>query len=310
MYGASGFPERQVIVTQPILFDRTLLRQRRSRAAAGFQESAFLKDEVAIRLIERLNEINRNFPVVADLGCHSGGLGRLMASELHPQSLISIDLSSAMARQASGYTIVASEEALPLKPAGFDLITSALSLHWVNDLPGTLSQIFQALQPDGLFLAALFGGETLFELRHCLMEAELAVTGGASPRISPFTDIKTGGALLQRAGFALPVADIERIDIEYSSPLKLLADLRAMGETNALMDRHKAPMRRAMLMQAMALYQEKFTKPGGRVAASFDVLWLTGWHPHASQQKPLKPGSGKISLADTLAPKGDRANEE
>ena len=297
-------------MTPPKLFDRDLLRQRRDRAAAGFADFSFLKEEVSVRLVERLSEIKRSFPVVADLGCHSGSLGRLLTAELQPERLLSMDLSAAMVGQALGARLVASEEILPLKPASFDLITSAASLHWVNDLPGTLSQIYQALKPDGLFLAALIGGETLRELRHCLMEGELAVTGGASPRISPFIDVQAGGALLQRAGFTLPVADIERIEIDYSSPLKLLGDLRAMGETNVLTERHKTPLRRAVLMKAMALYQEKFGNGEGRVPATFDILWLTGWHPHESQQKPLKPGSGKISLTEALAPKADPASEE
>ena len=201
------------------------------------------------------------------------------------------------------------EERLAAEPEGFELVTSVLSLHAVNDLPGVLVQARRALKPDGLFLAALFGGETLTELRQSLAVAEIDVCGGISPRVAPFGDVRDLGGLLQRAGFALPVADIERTVVRYGDFSSLVRDLRAMGETNALVERSRKPMRRAMLAAAMAYYAANFADPDGKLRATFDIVYLTGWSPHESQQQPLKPGSAKSRLAEALGTEERNAGE-
>jgi SAM-dependent methyltransferase len=195
---------------------------------------------------------------------------------------------------------VADEEALPFAEGSFDLVASALSLHWTNDLPGVLVQIRRALAPDGLLLAALVGGQSLNELRTALTSAEAELTGGASPRVAPFADVRDLGQLLQRAGFALPVTDLEPIIVRYSSMFALMRDLRAMGATNALTERSRVPLRRAVLMRAAEIYADRFADPDGRIRATFDIIWLSGWAPHESQQKPLAPGSARMRLADAL----------
>src|SRR5512135_2761842 len=215
-------------------FDRRLLRLRRDRAAGGLAAHGFLFREVAERLIERLDDIKRQFPLALDLGCHSGEVRQALQSRRDVESLVQCDLSSAMARQAggnSGRALAADEEALPFAAASFDLVLSSLSLHWVNDLPGALFQIRQILKPDGLFLAAMLGGGTLAELRSALVEAELEAQGGAGSHVAPFADVRDAGNLLQRAGFALPVADAETIIVTYPDVFALIRDLRGMGET-------------------------------------------------------------------------------
>jgi SAM-dependent methyltransferase len=197
-------------------------------------------------------------------------------------------------------SMVADEEALPFAGNSFDLIVSALSLQWANDLPGALVQIRRALKPDGLFLAALVGGQSLAELRTALTSAEAELTGGASPRVAPFADVRDLGRLLQRAGFALPVTDVEPITVRYASMFALMQDLRAMGATNALSERSRVPLRRAVVLRAAEIYAERFADPDGRVRATFDIVWLSGWAPHESQQKPLAPGSARMRLADAL----------
>ena len=192
----------------------------------------------------------------------------------------------------------ADEEYLPYLPGSLDLVLSNLSLHWVNDLPGCLAQIKHCLKPDGLFLSALFGGETLHELRTCLMEAEMTVRGGASPRISPFVEVRDAGSLLQRAGFALPVVDIDRITVTYENAFKLLAELKGMGEANILRKRSRSLTTARIMMECAKLYQEKFADARGRITVTFDIVYLMGWSPHESQQKPLKPGQGKVSMTD------------
>jgi SAM-dependent methyltransferase len=205
-----------------------------------------------------------------------------------------------MLRRAQGPRIVADEARLPLADESVDLVVSALSLHWVDDLVGAMIQIRRALKPDGLFLGALFGGATLTELRQCLTEAEVDLTGGAGPRVSPFLDAYDGAALLQRAGFALPVSDVDTLTVRYDHPLKLLADLRAMGETSVLHDRPGRPLTRRVLARACELYAERFASPDGRVTATFEIVTLTGWAPHPDKQQPLRPGSAKMRLADAL----------
>lgn len=251
-------------------------------------------------MCDRLLDVTRRFPLALDLGCHTGALGRQLAGRGGIERLVQCDLSLPMAQRAGGEAVVGDEEALPFASKTFDLVLSNLSLHWVNDLPGALVQINHALKPDGLFLATMLGGETLNELRRCFIEAELSEEGGAGPRVSPFADVRDAGALLQRAGFALPVVDFDIITVTYAEPLKLLADLRGMGETNATLARRRNTTRRGTVMKAMELYRERFAEADGRVKATFQVLTLTAWRPHESQQKPLARGSGKASLADTL----------
>lgn len=256
----------------------------------------------------------REFPVAVDLGARDGAFAAaLAASDARPRVpfLIETDLSAAMLAGRPGPRVQVDEEALPFADESLDLVVSTLALHWVNDLPGALIQIRRALRPDGLFLGAMLGGATLTELRQVLTEAEAEITGGAGLRVSPFADTFDAAGLLQRAGFALPVADIDRVRVRYSHPLKLIADVRAMGEANALTDRARRPLSRAVLARACELYAARFAEPDGRVVATFDIITLTGWAPHPDQQKPLRPGSAKMRLADALGtveqPAGDRA---
>lgn len=209
---------------------------------------------------------------------------------------MTLDLAPAFA----GSGVVGDEEHLPFRNQSFDLVFSPLSLHWTNDLPGALIQLRRALKPDGLLLAAMFGGGTLHELRQSLMAAELEVEDGVSPRVSPFAEIRDAGGLLQRAGLALPVADMDTITVTYEHPLKLLADLRGMGEQNCIIERRRSFMRRQTLMRAMEIYLERYSLPDGRVSATFEVIYLTGWSPHESQQQPLRPGQATSRLADAL----------
>ena len=199
--------------------------------------------------------------------------------------------------------LVVDEERSPFKPESFDLAVSALSLQAVNDLPGTLAQIRRSLKPDGLFLGALLGGQSLQELRRVLAEAEADLTGGASPRVAPFSDLRDLGGLLQRAGFALPVTDLDRVTVRYDTLFGLTRDLRAMGLTSSLAGRTRRPARRTLFLRAAELYSERFADPDGRLRATFDIVWLSGWAPHESQQKPQKPGSARMRLADALGVK-------
>lgn len=282
------------------IFDRNLIRRRRQRSARRFGEFNFLKSEIASRLADRLDDITRNFSSALDLGCHDGQLARRLQKGGKVDFLIQCDSAFEHAAAAGGVGVVADEEFLPLRAESLDLITSALSLHWVNDLPGSLVQIRHALRPDGLFLAALFGGETLKELRQAFTQAELAVEGGVSPRISPFLDIRDAGSLLQRAGFALPVADTDTVTVDYADAFALMHDLRGMGETNAMHERRQGFSRKETLFAAAEAYRDMFATEDGRVPATFQIVYLTGWAPHESQQKPLRPGSAKIRLADAL----------
>jgi SAM-dependent methyltransferase len=213
---------------------------------------------------------------------------------------VAADAIPASGGAVASKSVVADEEALPFCDAAFDLVVSALALQFVNDLPGVLVQIRHALKPDGLFLAALIGGETLTELRQSFAEAESDVEGGASPRVAPFADLRDLGGLLQRAGFALPVADADRVSVRYDSAFALMHDLRRMGATNALVDRRRAPLKRTTLMRMAEIYARRFSDNDGRIRATFEVLWLSGWAPHPGQQQPLRPGSAKTRLADAL----------
>ncbi len=293
------------------VFDRATVRRHRDRAAAGLEGHDFLLREVGERLADRLDDITRRFPVALDLGCHGGELGRLLNGRGGIETLVQCDLSPQMARRAGALSLAADEEFLPFAGQCFDLIMSCLSLHWINDLPGALVQIRRALRPDGLFLAAMLGGNTLEELRAALAEAEIAGEGGLSPRVSPFADVRDAGDLLQRAGFALPVVDSDTITVSYGDPAGLMTDLRGMGETNAVAERRKSWTRRATLEAAADAYREMFGDPAGRVPATFHVITLTAWAPHPSQQKPLRPGSAKTRLAEALGtaeiPAGEKA---
>jgi SAM-dependent methyltransferase len=280
----------------PILFDRALQRRRLQRAhRSGFLD--LLVARAAEELADRLTAIMRDFPVAADIGTPTDAGYRVLAA--HPRVGDALRAAPALIHGDSRH-LVADEEALPFGHGRLSLITSLLALQNLNDLPGALAQIRRALAPDGLLIAALFGQGTLKELRAALAEAESELTGGISPRVAPFADVRDLGGLLQRAGFALPVTDVDSVTLRYSHPLALMQDLRAMGLTNSLAERLKGPTRRTLILRACEIYAARFADPDGRVRASFDIIWLTGWAPHESQQKPLKPGSAKARLADAL----------
>lgn len=286
----------------PRLFDRDLHRRRLGRAAAGYAAADFLKRRAAEDAVARLEAIMRRFPLAVDLGARNGAFARaLAASDARGKIdlLIETDLAAAMLARP-GARVVADEERLPFAPGSLDLVVSTLALHWTNDLVGALVQARRALRPDGLLIGAFLGGATLTELRQALLAAEEELSGGASLRVSPFADAPDAGALLQRAGFALPVADVDRVTVRYAHPLELLRDLRAMGETNVLTLRPRAPMTRRLLGRALELYAERFSEADGRVKATFEIITVTGWAPHEGQQKPLKRGSAKMRLADAL----------
>jgi SAM-dependent methyltransferase len=295
-------------MSAPRVFDRDLLRRRRRRAGARGPET-FLIDRVADDLAERLDAVLRRFERAVDLGTPGGALRRALAGRVG--TLIAVDSIAEGLDGYAGPRLVADEEALPFADASLDLVVSALALQWVDDLPGTLLQVRRALKPDGLLLAALVGGDSLTELRDSFAAAESEIDGGVSPRVAPFVDTREAGALLQRAGFALPVVDVERITVRYASPFGLMQDLRRMGATNVLVERRRTPLRRATLMRMAELYAARHCDPDGRVRASFDIVWLSGWAPHASQQQPLAPGSAKARLADALntteIPTGEKA---
>jgi NADH dehydrogenase [ubiquinone] 1 alpha subcomplex assembly factor 5 len=300
-----------VTVPDPLLvFDRDVLRLRRERAARRWDRQAFLKREIAERLVERLADVRRTFPLALDLGCHGDEVGEALGDSKNVGRLVRCDLGIGFARHARGPVLVADEEALPFAAASIDLVLSAMDLHWVNDLPGTLIQIGRILKPDGLFLGAMLGGATLWQLRQSLAAAESEIEGGLSARVSPFADLRDAAGLLQRAGLALPVADSETIEVEYDDALSLMRELGAMGEANLVRGRRAGLARRATLQRAAAIYAERFARPSGRIAASFEVLFLHGWAPHASQPKPLKPGSAARRLADALGSVEQSAGEK
>jgi SAM-dependent methyltransferase len=287
----------------PRLFDRALHRKRLDRAAGESAGADFLQRRAALDLTERLEGIMRDFPLAVDLSARSGAFREaLTQSEAATRVglLVEADLSPAMLSGRASPRVALDEERLPFAPASLDLMVSTLGLHWTNDVVGALIQIRRALKPDGLFLGALLGGATLTELRQALTQAEVEMLGGAGSRVSPFADSRDAAGLLQRAGFALPVADVDRVSVSYEHPLKLLADLRAMGETNVLAERHPKPLTRALLARMSEIYVEQFAGPDGRVPATFEIVTLTGWAPHESQPQPLQPGSAKMRLADAL----------
>lgn len=287
----------------PRLFDRALHRKRLDRAARSFAQADFLHRRAALDLAERLAVIMRDFPRAVELSARRGALRAALAetgAEARVGLLIETDLSSAMLGARTGVRLVLDEAQLPFAAQSLDLVVSTLGLHWTNDVVGALIQIRRALRPDGLFLGAFLGGATLTELRQSLTAAEAEILGGAGSRVSPFAQIADCAGLLQRAGFALPVADVDRVSVTYEHPLALLADLRRMGETNVLAERHPKPLTRALVARACELYAARFSGPDGRIRATFEIITLTGWAPHESQPKPLRPGSARTRLAEAL----------
>jgi len=271
--------------TAPILFDRALLARRQHRAAS-LGPASFLLDRVGNDMVERLAAVMRDFRDVADIWTPGEGL----------QSWLRERVGSLM-RIAPGNS---ARELLPLTAESLDLAVSALAFQFVNDLPGVLTQIRHALRPDGLLLAAMIGGDTLTELRQSFAAAEVEREGGISPRVAPFADLRDLGGLLQRAGLALPVTDVDRIVVRYETAFALMQDLRRMGATNILIERRRAPTRRTTLLRMAQIYGERFADPDGRIRATFDVIWLSAWAPHEGQQKPLRPGSAKASLEEAV----------
>jgi SAM-dependent methyltransferase len=281
----------------PVIFDRALIRRRQQRAAS-LGPVTFLLDRVAGDLAERVGAVLRRFELALDLGTPGEAV---RAALLRLGSVGGIVKADTVPDLRGADTLVAAdEEALPFADATFDLVVSALALQFVNDLPGVFVQVRRALKADGLFLAALLGGETLTELRQSFAAAESEVEGGVSPRVVPFADLRDLGALLQRAGFALPVTDVDRLTVRYDSAFALMGDLRRMGATNALNTRRRKPLRRATLHRMAEIYARRFADADGRIRATFEILWLSGWAPHPGQQQPLKPGSAKARLADAL----------
>ncbi|WP_322515231.1 methyltransferase domain-containing protein [Rhodopseudomonas palustris] len=270
----------------PILFDRRLLAARLARAGA-LGPAPFLLDRVTEEMAERLHAVLREFNAIADIWTP----GAALPAERFPGvAHVEIDPTG--------------DEALQLAPGSLDLAVSALALQFANDLPGVLAQIRRALKPDGLLLAALTGGDTLTELRQAFAAAEAEIEGGVSPHVAPTADLRDLGALLQRAGFALPVTDVDRVVVRYDHAFALMQDLRRMGAGNVLIERRRTPLRRATLLRMANIYAERFADPDGRIRATFEIIWLSGWSPHESQQQPLKPGSAKASLAEAV--KGKR----
>ena len=297
------------------LFDRELMIARRNRAALTLAEADFLLDEACTSMMERLGAIRRDFRHVAVVGAWDGRFAAAITARYAPERLVQYDPSPemlALAAQGCPQAEAAGIDGdiLPFEARSFDLILCPLLLQAVEDVPGALIQMHRALSPDGLFLGAMLGGETLTELRHAFLIGESETVGGGSPRVAPFADLRELGALLQRAGFALPVADRETTTVRYGTPLTLMQDLRRMGFANPLAERRRVPMRRDTLQRSMAAYAEHHADADGRLRATFELAWLHGWAPHDSQQKPLRPGSAQARLADALGtverPAGDK----
>ncbi|HKU07964.1 MAG TPA: methyltransferase domain-containing protein, partial [Bradyrhizobium sp.] len=264
----------------PVLFDRALLRARQARARKQ-GEATFLLDRVAEDMADRIAAVTRDFADVADIWTPGEVLRAPLADRFKSVARIAPETDS---------------EVLPLQPESLDLAVSALAFQFVNDLPGVLAQIRRALRPDGLLLAAFPGGDTLTELRQSFAAAEAECEGGVSPRVAPFADLRDIGHLLQRAGLALPVTDVDRIVVRYDNAFALMRDIKGMGATNILVERRRTPTRRATMLRMAQIYSQRFADPDGRIRATFDILWIAGWKPHPSQQQPLKPGSARARL--------------
>jgi SAM-dependent methyltransferase len=267
--------------TAPVLFDRALLRDR-LRRAQRLGPATFLLERVTEDMAERLNAVLRDFKDVAEVGTAADQVAHALAGRFERYARIDLPTRES--------------EPLAIEAQSLDLVVSALAFQFVNDLPGVLAQIRRALRPDGLLMAAMIGGDTLTELRQSFATAESELESGISPRVAPFADLRDVGALLQRAGLALPVTDVDRIVVRYDNAFGLMRDLRRMAATNILVERRRMPTRRATMLRMAEIYSERFADPDGRIRATFDIIWLSGWAPHESQPKPLKPGSAKVSL--------------
>jgi SAM-dependent methyltransferase len=284
------------------IFDTALAVARKVRALRVATPGAdFLMRRAAEDLTDRLDAVPRRFDAAAALFSLTPAAGEALVASGKAKEVVRVEADAALLAGHDGR--VAAPETVPFEPESLDLAVSLYSLHEVNDVPGMLVQIRRALRPDGLFLGCMAGAGTLHELREALLAAETELTGGASPRVAPLVDVRDAGALLQRAGFALPVADHETVTVRYDSMFALMRDLRAMGATSSLVARSRKPMRRALLMRAAEIYAERFSDPDGRVRATFSTIWLSGWAPHESQQQPARRGSATVSLAKSL---GDR----
>jgi SAM-dependent methyltransferase len=285
------------------IFDRALLNRRLDRAWArrrGDAQADFLLARAAQDLSERLSLVKRRFAIAADFGSPGSHGAAALAAGGQVDRVIRVAPTEASLGTGRFLRAVGDLERLPVADGRLDLAVSLLALQTVNDLPGALIQMRRALKPDGLVVAAMIGGETLTELRQSLVMAESEILGGASPRVAPFVDVRALGGLAQRAGLALPVVDLDRTMVRYADMFALLADLRAMGGTNALEARSRKPLSRAVLERAVVTYAEHFADPDGKLRATFDIVWLSGWAPHDSQPKPLQPGSATHRLADAL----------
>jgi len=302
----AGMAEGEILI-----FDRGAVRRHRERAAR-LGTAEFLFEEAAERLCERLDDIKRSFTRVLMLGTRRGAAARGLRARPGVELVVEVDDALGfLSRPGPGQRVLAEAEALPFAAAAFDLVLSPLALHWTNDLPGALLQLRRCLRSDGLLLASVLGGETLDALRRAFLEAELAEEHGVSPRVSPMADGRDLAGLLQRAGFALPVVDGDRVSATYENALALMAELRAMGETNALRERRRGFTRRRTLLRAAEIYRVLAGTAEGRVAATFEIVTMTAWAPHESQPRPLRPGSATARLADALGavelPAGDKA---
>ncbi|GAA4531446.1 methyltransferase domain-containing protein [Chelativorans composti] len=284
-----------------IIFDPQLLIARKLRALTqGPAGADFLMQRMAEDLGERLSTVERRFERAAAIFSLTPDAARVVAASGKAATVLRVEADQRLLGDDEFEGVLAEPEIVPLEPESIDLAVSLLTMHEVNDLPGLLVQIRRVLKPDGLFLGAMAGGSTLQELRQSLLEAEAELTGGASPRVYPFADVRDAGGLLQRAGFSLPVTDVETMPVRYNTMFDLMRDLRAMGATSALVERSRKPASRKLFLRAAEIYQDRFSDPDGRVRATFNIIWMSGWAPHESQQKPLKPGSAAVSLANVL----------
>jgi SAM-dependent methyltransferase len=289
------------------VFDTELLLTRKLRARWSAVPGAdFLMQRAAGELEERLSAVTRPFEKAATLFCLTNSAADVLGRCGKVAETLRVEADQRFLTEGKG--LVAAPETVPFPPASIDLAVSLLSLQEMNDVPGMLIQICRALKPDGLFLGVLLGSDTLSELRESLLAAESEIYGGVSPRVAPFVDVRDAGGLLQRAGFALPVADADMVTVRYDSLFHLMRDLRAMGATNALTARARRPVSGRFFQRAAEIYAERFADADGRIRATFDFTWLSGWAPAASQPKPLRPGSAKVSLASVLSEMDDEGS--
>ncbi len=276
----------------PDLFDQTALLRNLTRAAEKGNLPGFLDDVATTELIDRFETISRKFSNVAIISHDASRIADVVRSRLREDGTIT-DISM-LAEDG----VFLDSPNLPAE--AFDCIFACPGLEWANDLPGSLTRLRKALKPDGVLLAAMLGGESLHELRASWLQAETMMTGGASPRVAPFCDVRDAGGLLQRAGFALPVVDTDRLKVRYDNGLALMKDLKALGLSNSMTERRRSLVTPGLMAMACAHYDQNFEDPDNRVRATFQMIYLSGWSPHESQPKPLRPGSAKTRLADAL----------